>query len=70
MDHAKPPMTAIRLRHPDLVFHVDVTLTSRRPGLAVAFLADKPDIGTGIDPSEALRGALGTLGVPYVSHLG
>jgi hypothetical protein len=27
MDHPKPTMTALRLRHPDLAFYVDVTLT-------------------------------------------
>jgi hypothetical protein len=27
MPDAKPTVTALRLRHPDLAFHVDVTLT-------------------------------------------
>ena len=63
MDDAKPSVTALRLRHPDLAFHVDVTLTENDGRwLAVAMLADEPDIGTGDDPREALRAALAALG--------
>ncbi len=52
-DHPKPTLTALRLRHPDLAFHVDVTLTEKDGRwLAVAMLADEPDIGTGDDPQE------------------
>ena len=41
------------LRHPDLVFHVDVTLTEHEGRwLAIAMLADEPDIGTGTDPGR------------------
>jgi hypothetical protein len=58
MDRAKPAVIALRLRHPDLDFYVDVTLTEHEGRwLAVAMLADEPDIGTGTDPREALRTA-------------
>lgn len=47
MVDAKPTMTAPRLRHPDLAVHVDVTLVeSDGRWLAVAMLADEPDVGT------------------------
>ena len=46
-----PKVTALRLRHPDLAFYVDVTLTEHEGRwLAVAMPADEPDIGTGTDP--------------------
>ena len=65
-----PKVTALRLRHPDLAFHVDVTLTEHEGRwLAVAMLADEPDIGTGDDPREALRAALAALGEPFASEL-
>jgi hypothetical protein len=48
----------LRLRHPDLAFYVDVTLTEKESRwLAVAMLADEPDIPTGDDPPEPIRGA-------------
>ena len=60
----------LRLRHPDLAFHVDVTLTEHEGRwLATAMLADEPDIGTGSDPREALRAALAALGEPFASEL-
>ena len=60
----------LRLRHPDLFFHIDVTLTEHEGRwLATAMLADEPDIGTGSDPREALRAALAALGEPYASDL-
>lgn len=38
----------LRLRHPELVFYVDVTLTEHEGRwLATALLADEPDVGTG-----------------------
>jgi hypothetical protein len=41
-----PAVTALRLRDPDLAFHVDVTLTEKvGRWLALAILADEPDIG-------------------------
>ena len=67
---ARPKVTALRLRHPDLAFHVDVTLTEHDGRwLAVAMLADEPDIGTGTDPREALRAAFAALGEPFASEL-
>ena len=67
---AKPRVIALRLRHPDLVFHVDVTLTEHGGRwLAVAMLADEPDIGTRTDPREALRAALAALDEPFASEL-
>ena len=60
MDQAKPALIALRLRHPDLAFRVDVTLTEHEGRwLATAMLADEPDIGTGDDRRGALRAALG-----------
>ena len=60
----------LRLRHPDLVFYVDVTLTEHEGRwLAVVMLADEPDIGTGTDPCEALQAALAALGEPFASEL-
>ena len=60
----------LRLRHPELVFHIDVTLTEHESRwLATAMLADEPDIGTGSDPREALRAALAALGEPFASEL-
>ena len=60
----------LRLRHPDLAFHIDVTLTEHEGRwLATAMLADEPDIGTGSDPREALRAALAALGEPFASEL-
>jgi hypothetical protein len=57
-----------RLRHPDLVFYVDVTITEYEGRwLATAMLADEPDIGTGDDPREALKAVLAALGEPYAS---
>jgi hypothetical protein len=50
--------------------HVDVTLTEHDGSwLAVAMLADEPDIGTGEDPREALRAAVAALGEPYASEM-
>jgi hypothetical protein len=69
VDRAKPAVITLRLRHPNLDFHVDVTLTEKDGRwLAVATLADEPDIGTG-DAREALRAALAALGEPYASEM-
>ena len=63
-------MRRLRLRHPAPAFHIDVTLTEHEGRwLATAMLADKPDVGTGSDPREALRAALAALGEPYASEL-
>ena len=65
-----PKVTALRPRHPDLAFHVDVPLTGRDGRwLAVAMLADEPDIGVADDPREALREALAALGEPWESEM-
>ena len=49
-------MTALRLRHPDLAFHVDVTLTEHEGRwLATAMLADEPDTGRGLGHGHAGR---------------
>ena len=43
---------------PDLAIHAGATLPGHEGRwLAVAMLADEPDIGTGTDPREALRAA-------------
>ena len=63
-------VTALRLRQPDLAFHVDVTLTELEGRwLTTAMLADEPDIGTGAEPREALRAALAALGEPFATDL-
>jgi hypothetical protein len=60
----------LRLRHPELAFFIDVTLTEKdHRSLAVAMLADGPDIGTGSDPRKALRAALKALGEPYAADM-
>ena len=69
---ADEPVTVwhLRLRHPDLLFHIDATLTEHHGRwLATAMLADEPDVGTGSEPREALRAALAALGEPYASEL-
>lgn len=60
----------LRLTHPDLDFWVDVRL--REWGgrwLAVADLAGEPDVGTGLDPREAIRAALASLGEPHATEM-
>jgi hypothetical protein len=48
----------LRLNHPDIAFHVDVTLTEHDGRwLATAMLANEADIGTGSDPRSALHAA-------------
>ena len=67
-----PQMTAmrLRLRHPDLDFYVDVTLAEiEGRWLAVAMLADEPDIGAGHEPRVALRSALAALGEQYATEM-
>ncbi len=65
-------MQHLRLAHPGLDFHVDVKL---RPfegrWLATADLAeDRPDVGSGDTPREAIRDALRALGEQYASDMG
>ena len=61
----------LRLHHPGLDFYVDVKLREYPEGrwLAVADFADEPHVGTGHEPREALRGALGALGEPYAEEM-
>ncbi len=52
-------MHHLHLSHPELDFWIDVRLREfDRRWLAVADLADTPEVGTGETPAEALRGAL------------
>ena len=37
--------------------------------LAIADLADEPDVGTSHDPREAIAAALAALGEPYASEM-
>jgi hypothetical protein len=63
-------LPALRLRHPDLPFRIDVTLSEKGGRwLAVAMLADEPDIGTGEGPRQALHAAPEALGESYASDL-
>lgn len=56
-------MRRLRLTHPDLDFWIDVRLRELDGRwLAVADLADTPEMGMGDVPEEALRGALGPFG--------
>ena len=56
-------MQHLRLTHPELDFWVDVRLREwDGRWLAVGDLADEPDVGTGMEPREALRPALLSLG--------
>lgn len=55
-------MRQLRLTHPAVDFWVDVRLREfDGHWLAVADLADQPDIGVGFGPREALREALDSL---------
>lgn len=56
-------MQHLRLTHPDLDFWIDVRLREfDGRWLAVADLADTPEVGTGESPAEVLRGALAPFG--------
>ncbi len=69
-DQQEAQVRHLRLTHPDLDFYVDARLWQHDGRwLAVADLADEPDIGTGTDPRKALRGALSALGEPYASDM-
>lgn len=60
----------LRLTHRGLDFWVDVRL-SEFDGrwLAVADLADEPDVGTCSDPRAAIAGVLAALGEPFASEM-
>lgn len=67
---ARDDTAALRLTHPDLPFWVDVRLMENDGRwLAVADLADEPDVGTGDDPRTAIAAALASLGEPYVTDM-
>ena len=60
----------LRLTHPDLAFWVDVRLREfDGRWLAVADLADEPDVGTGMEPRDALRAVLMALGERYAEEM-
>jgi hypothetical protein len=60
----------VRLTHPELGFWVDVRLREcDGRWLAVADLADEPDIGLGASAAEAVRGALDALGTRYAAAM-
>ena len=60
-----------RLTHPDLDFHVDVTLHERDGRfMATTDLAeDSRDVGKGETPQEAVKAALRSLGETYASEM-
>jgi hypothetical protein len=64
-------MVGLRLTYPRLDFYVDVRLTPfAGRWLATADLAeDRPDVGSGDTPREAVRNALRVLGEPYSSEM-
>lgn len=63
-------VTNLRLTHPDLDFWIDVRLREfDGRWLAVADLADTPDVGLGETAEEALRGALASLGGAFPDEL-
>ena len=63
-------MQHLRLTHSELDFWIDVRLREwDGKWLAVADLADEPDIGTSQDPREAVREALTALGPRLASEL-
>lgn len=69
-DEQRLTATRLRLTHPGLGSYVDVTLTENEGRwLAVAMLADEPDIDAGEDPRESLRASLAALGEPYASEM-
>jgi len=60
----------LRLTHPALDFWIDVRLRDfDGRWLAVADLADTPQVGSGETPAEALRDALAPFGPPLVEEL-
>ena len=63
-------MKHLRLTHPRLDFYVVVRLREFDDRwLAVADLADTPEIGTGDTPEEALRNALAPFGSDVAEQL-
>jgi hypothetical protein len=65
-----PDMHRFRLTHPDLDFWVDVRLREfDGKWLAVADLADEPEIGLGEDRHEAVLAALRPIGDRYAADM-
>jgi hypothetical protein len=63
-------MRHLRLAHPELDFWVDVRVRCfDGRWLAVADLADQPDVGTGLSAQEAVLRALGPIGEPHASEM-
>jgi len=63
-------MQHLRLTRPELDFWVDVRLREfDGRWLAVADLADEPNVGTGHDPREAPREATMSIGLRLASEL-
>ncbi len=63
-------MQCLRLTHPELDFWIDVRIREFEGcWLAVADLADTPEIGLGETPAEALRDALAPFGTTLVEEL-
>jgi hypothetical protein len=69
-NHRAPAVTRLRMTNPDLDFWIDVRLRDfDGRWLAVADLADTPDIGTGDTAEAALLGALASLGGTWSEDL-
>ncbi len=63
-------MHHLRLTHPDFDFWIDVRLREfDGRWLAVADLDDTPEVGMGLTPEEALRGALAAFGPGLADQL-
>jgi hypothetical protein len=63
-------MQELRLTHPDLDFWIDVRLREfDGRWLAVADVADEPDVGTGLEPRMAIREALMAVGPRLAEEL-
>ena len=61
----------LRLTHPTLDFHVDVTVHERdgRSMSAADLGEDSRDVGVGDTAQEAVKEALRSLGEPYASEM-
>lgn len=64
-------MRQVRLIHPDLDFHVDVTVHERdeRYMVTADLGEDSRGVGAGDTPQEAVKEALRSLGEPYASEM-
>ncbi len=65
-----PTMQTLRLTHPDLDFWVDVRVREfLGRWLAVAVLADEPEVGLGWTPQDAVAEALSLLSDDLASEM-